>query len=290
MKLTKRQLKEIIDSNDDLIGKDDIPKSGGNLETQASNTTDINAKIGMQPFRYDMLGRFGFTLLPFFEGKDADDVDPNDVPILKDLAKLMYDKYMETLEYYYRNPNKLKSDFRIHSEHDFESQPEDKRKVDFDWAKKVIALIHPYLEDKDVEKKPVDEEISSKKPITFKSRKNDLFYITFKFDDNERLSSVDNKWDIGFPDWWGLEVPETDIINFFRRKYPEFYLVDNSLNEVAVIEDKVVDKKTEDEISKKSDDKGVREKNLQKIAGLINKKFDKKDIDKLINLLERDNG
>jgi hypothetical protein len=193
---------------------------------------------------------------------------------------------METLEYYYRNPNKLKSDFRMHSENDFESQPEDKRKIDFDWAKKVIALIHPYLEDKDVEKKPVDEEISSKKPITFKSRKNDLFYITFKFDDNERLSSVDNKWDIGFPDWWGLEVPETDIINFFRRKYPEFYLVDNSLNEVAVIEDKVVDKKTEDEISKKSDDKGVREKNLQKIAGLINKKFHKQDIDKLINLLE----
>lgn len=216
MKLTKRQLKEIIDSNDDLIGKDDIPKSGGNLETQASHTTDINAKIGMQPFRYDMLGRFGFTLLPFFEGKNADDIDPNDVPILKDLAKLMYDKYMETLEYYYRNPNKLKSDFRMHSEYDFETQPEDRKKMDFDWAKKVIALIHPYLEDKDVEKKPVDEG--------------------------------------------------------------------------KMIEDKMVEKKTEDEISKKSDDKGVREKSLQKIAGLINKKFDKQDIDKLINLLERDNG
>ena len=216
MKLTKRQLKEIIDSNDDLIGNDDIPKSGSNLETQANNTTDYNSKVGQQPFRYDMLGRFGFTLLPFFEGKNADDIDPNDVPILKDLAELMYEKYMETLEYYYRNPNKLKSDFRMHSEHDFESQPEDRKKMDFDWAKKVIALVHPYLEDKEVEKKSVDEG--------------------------------------------------------------------------KVIEDKVVGKKDEDEISKKDTDKGVREKKMEKIADLISKKLDKQDIDKLINLLERHNG
>jgi len=212
MKLTKKELYEIIDTNGELIGKDDIPKNGSDLETQASNTTDYNAKIGMQPFRYDMLGRFGFTLLPFFEGKNAEDINPEEVPILKDLAKLMYDKYMGTLEYYYRNPNKLKSDFRMHSEHDFESQPEDRKKIDYDWAKKVIAVVHPYLDDEK------DKE---------------------------------------------------------------------SVSEAVVIEDKMVNKKSEDEIAKKSEDGDVKKKQVEKIAGLINKKFDKQDIDKLITLLER---
>jgi hypothetical protein len=49
----------------------------------------------------------------------------------------------------------------------------------------------------------------------------------------------------------------------------------------------VVDKKGEDEIASKSKDKEVQSKELEKIAGLINKKLDKQDIDKLINLLER---
>ena len=48
----------------------------------------------------------------------------------------------------------------------------------------------------------------------------------------------------------------------------------------------MVGKKNEDEISKKDDGNDVREKKLEKIAGLINK-LEKKDIDKLINLLER---
>ena len=98
MKLTKKQLYEIIDSNGELIGGNAIPTSGSDLETQANNTTDYNVKVGTQPFRYDMLGRFGFTLLPFFEGKDAEDINPEEVPILKELAKLMYEKFMETLE------------------------------------------------------------------------------------------------------------------------------------------------------------------------------------------------
>ncbi len=209
MKLTKKELYEIIDTNGELIGSDDIPKSGSDLETQANNTTDYNAKIGMQPFRYDMLGRFGFTLLPFFEGKE----NQGQTELLNDLAKLMYDKYMETLEYYYRNPNKLKSDFRMHSEHDFETQPEDRKKIDFDWAKKVIKLIQPHFEK--------------------------------------------------------------------SFKEPE------QLDENAVVEDKMLDKKGEDEISKKGEDKEVKDKQVEKIAGLISKKFDKQDIDKLITLLER---
>lgn len=208
MKLTKKELYEIIDTNGELIGKDDIPKSGSDLETQATNTTDYNAKIGMQPFRYDMLGRFGFTLLPFFEGKE----NQGQTELLNDLAKLMYDKYMETLEYYYRNPNKLKSDFRMHSEHDFETQPEDRKKIDFNWAKKIMKIIQPHFEKSFTEPEHLDENI--------------------------------------------------------------------------VIEDKMLDKKGEGEFTKRSESKEIRDKQVEKIAGLINKKFDKKDIDKLITLLE----
>jgi hypothetical protein len=210
MKFKKKELNEIIDANGELIGKDDIPTNDANAETQASNTTDYNAKIGTQPFRYDMLGRFGFTLMPFMEGKEND----GQKELLDDLAKLMYDKYMETLEFYYRNPNKLKSDFRMHSEHDFESQPEDRKKIDFEWAKKIMKLIQPHFEK------------SFKEPI------------------------------------------------------------DEKLNESAVAEDKVVDKKSEDEISTRTADDDIKDKKIQKVAGLINK-LDKKDIDKLINLLER---
>lgn len=90
MKLKKKDLMEIIDSNGDLIGKDDIPKSGADLESQASNTTDTNVKIGAQPFRYDMLGRFGFTMLPFFESQGDEEPDNE---LLDKLAKLMYEKY-----------------------------------------------------------------------------------------------------------------------------------------------------------------------------------------------------
>jgi len=283
MKIKKKELLEIIDSNGELIGKNDVPTSGSDLESQASNTTDYNAKIGMQPFRYDMLGRFGFTLLPFFEGKE----NQSQTELLNDLAHLAYDRYMEILEYYYRNPNKLKSDFRIISEKDFDSQPDDKKEKNFECAKKMIKIVEKHFENAFKEpQENIDENFSLKKPLTFKSTKNNLFNITFNFDDNGRLSGVDNKWDVKFPDWWGLAVPENMIIDYFKKKYPEFYLVDSSLNEISVVEDKIVDKKSEDEMSNKTEDKEVREKKLEKIAGLINK-LDKKDIDKLVNLLER---
>jgi hypothetical protein len=208
MKLKKKDLLEIIDTNGELIGNNAIPDVDANADTQANNTTDYNAKIGQQPFRYDMLGRFGFTLMPFMEGVEE---NQGQKELLNDLAKLMYDKYMETLEYYFRNPNKLKPDFRLHNEKDFNTQPEDKKKIDFDWAKKVVKVIEKHFE------------------------------------------------------------------NAFKE--PE------NIDEAKVVEDKMVDKK-DDEIASKSDDKEVREKKIEKIAGLINK-LEKKDIDKLINLLER---
>lgn len=202
MQFKKKELVEIIDSNGDLIGKNDVPTSGSDLDTRASNTTDYNQKIGTQPFRYDMLGRFGFTMMPFMESEE----DKSNVDIdFNELIKITKEIYLLTLEYYYKNPNKLKSDFR---------------------------------------------KISGK--------------------------NIDNL-EIG------LKEKFLDLIKQFKKDSNE------NIDESRVAEDKVVDNKTEDEISKRSEDKGVSAKKIEKIAGLINK-LDKKDIDKLINLLERNNG
>lgn len=60
---------------------------------------------------------------------------------LEDLAELMYDKYKETLTYYYNNPDKLKEDYKLHNSVTFDTQPEDKKKVDYKWAKKVLNIL-----------------------------------------------------------------------------------------------------------------------------------------------------
>jgi hypothetical protein len=207
MQLKKKELMEIIDSNGDLIGRNDMPSVDANADTQASNTTDYNVKIGTQPFRYDMLGRFGFTLMPFMEGKE----NQGQKEFLDELTGLMHQKYAEILEYYFRNPNKIKSDFRK-SQEETPGHDEECEKRDIKWAREVIKVVEKHFE------------------------------------------------------------------NAFKE--PE------SLDEAKVAEDKIVDKKAEDEISNKTEDKEVRDKKLEKIAGLINK-LEKKDIDKLKNLLER---
>ena len=232
--LKKKDISEIINSYGEIIGANNTPTSGADLESQANNTTDYNAKVHAQPFRYDMLGRFGFTMLPFFESDDGgESISDDNIPVLKELAELMYDKYKEHLEYYFRHPHRLKSDYRVHAEATFDSQPQQNRETDYEWAKKVIAIIHPYLKDDKQEK--TDEVLSPEKV------------------DNSQKNSMAASGD--------------------------------GLNE-DIVQEKVLNKKAETEFSKKSDTREVRDKKLKKIAGLINK-LDKKDVDELINLLER---
>lgn len=211
MELKKKDLLEIINGNGELIGQNDIPSTGGDLESAANNTTDYNAKIGQQPFRYDMLGRFGFTLMPFMEGVEKNQEQQK---LLDDLAKIMYEKYVESLEYFYKHPQQLKQEYRKKANNDitFETDDEEGKKTDYRWAEKIIKVVQNHFE------------------------------------------------------------------NAFKE--PE------NIDEGKVVEDKMVDKKAEDEISNKSEDGEVREKKIEKIAGLINK-LEKKDIDTLINLLER---
>lgn len=207
MRITKKGLVEIIDSNGDLIGLDGTPRNGSDLESQANNTSDYNAKIGPQPFRYDFLGRMGIHA--FAEGEE--DTQQND--LLDQLADLMYDKTRELMTYYYKNPNLLKSDYRKLKEDNVDPH----KKSNYEFAKKIAVIIHDRLEA-DEEKKAVVENINTA---------------------------------------------------------------------VSMIEDKVVDKKGETELSTKGETNDVRDKKLGKIAGLLNKQLNKGDVDKLINLLER---
>ncbi len=175
MNITKKSLQEIIDTNGELIGNNAIPTTGADLESQASNTTDYNAKIGTQPFRYDMLGRFGFSMMPFMEGKE----DQSENELLSELGELMYDRYVEILKFYYKNPNKLKSDYRKISDGDGDVNKE----VNSEYANKIMKIVVKHFENAFKQPEQIDEAnvvedkmVSSKKEdeISKKSNDNDV--------------------------------------------------------------------------------------------------------------------
>jgi hypothetical protein len=70
--LKKDQIDEIIDSDtDNIIGSNDSPNSGSNLESFSGHqTTDQNAQMAHQNFRNDFVGRFGWG---FYESEEKDD-------------------------------------------------------------------------------------------------------------------------------------------------------------------------------------------------------------------------
>jgi hypothetical protein len=219
MKIKKKQLSEIIDTHGDLIGTDDIPQNDANADTQAKYPTDYNAKIGTQPFRYDMLGRFGFTLMPFMEGKDKTEGQQE---MLDDISDELFNLNLEIVEYYYRNPTKIKSEFRAIS--------------------KAKAADDENLKD----------------------------YVSFNF----------NKYSDKL-----IKVIEKHFDKSMKNLDEQFQ---ENLVESKMAEDKMVDR-DEDNFVNKGDGKEIRDKKISKIAGLINK-LEKKDIDDLINLIERQNG
>jgi arginyl-tRNA synthetase len=219
MKIKKKQLSEIIDTHGDLIGTDDIPQNDANADTQAKYPTDYNAKIGTQPFRYDMLGRFGFTLMPFMEGEDKTEGQQE---MLADISDELFELYLHILEDFYRKPNNVKTEFRAISKAKAENDKDLGGFIDFNFTKyanKVVKVMEKHFD---------------------KSMKN----LDEQFQEN--------------------------------------------LVESKMAEDKMVDK-DEDNFVSKGDGKEIRDKKISKIAGLINK-LEKKDIDDLINLIERQDG
>lgn len=149
---SKKKIDEIVNADGELIGGEDVPTNGANLSTAANNVTDYNAKVSHQPYRYDMLGRFGFTLLPFFEGVE----DASSDELVEELAKYFYDDYMEMLKYYYKNPKLLQQDYRKKSRLDFDS--DESNSHDIRKAGEVLELIKPHFEKS---LKALDENLKS---------------------------------------------------------------------------------------------------------------------------------
>jgi hypothetical protein len=165
-----RKISEIIDTSGELIGYDSIPEYGANLETQANNTTDYNMNVGSQKFKYNSMSMMGFNMIPFYEVKEGEDLKTE---LLDNLAKYFYEYYIDILKYYYKNPNKLKSDYRIKSEEEFNDTEniEQYYKISDD----VISIIEPFIK-KSPEQIDEDFMIKEKNNAEFikKSEDNDL--------------------------------------------------------------------------------------------------------------------
>jgi hypothetical protein len=156
MKILKTEINEVVDDKGDLIGKNTTPENGANLETQANKTTDYNLKVGQQPFRYDMLGRFGFTLMPFMEGEE----NQGQSDMIKDLAELMREKDLQTLKYYYKNPNKMKSDYRKEVD-----SPSEIGEEEFEWAKRIAKVLQDHFEKSFDVPEQIDENTVSEDKV-----------------------------------------------------------------------------------------------------------------------------
>ena len=162
--LKKSDIQEIIDGNDNIIGKFDQPDVSPDNETQANRTTDYNANVSHQNFKNDFLGRFGFY---FYESEGDNE------KVLDSLAKLMYEKYLEVLTHYIENPGKLEKDYEIHSKTDFGSQPNDSKEHDYEWAADILNLLKPHLKEKLNESKVVEDKIVTKKKDKLNKKKED---------------------------------------------------------------------------------------------------------------------
>ena len=165
MKITK--LYEVVNSSGELIGSDSIPHYGSDLETNANNTTDYNMGIGSQKFKYNSMAMMGFNMIPFYEGKEGEDIKTD---LMDKLSEYIYSYYVDILKYYYKNPNKIKSDYRIKSDQDFSEV--DNIEQYYNVSEDIMNIIKPYLKN-DAEKIDEDFMIKEKNNNEFANKSED---------------------------------------------------------------------------------------------------------------------
>lgn len=86
--MKKKKIKEIIDSNEVIIGADDQPQVDNNKVTQSNQMTDKAAKTSHQPFDDKFWGTFGFSL---YETLTEDEM----IEIAEDIISKRTDKSMK---------------------------------------------------------------------------------------------------------------------------------------------------------------------------------------------------
>ena len=160
MKYSKKQLQEIIDSSNIIIGSETAPEYDANGDTAANGTTDKNVKTGQQNFKYDFLGRFGFY---FYESKD------DASKLQNDLINLFHEKYVEILKYYHVHADELESDYVKYVQKEG-GEPDE---MDKEFADKVMKLFEPHMKKKLDESKVVEDKIVDRKKTEMKKEKTD---------------------------------------------------------------------------------------------------------------------
>lgn len=86
----------------------------------------------------------------------------------------------------------------------------------------------------------LNESNENLKPITIKSKKNELMYIKIHFDDNGKVNKIENKWDVKLPSWSGLKLNKTEIKNWMSKR-PDFYIEEdvNESNSKLAFDDEI---------------------------------------------------
>ena len=162
-----KKLYEVIDSDGELIGSKAVPEYGADQETMANNTTDYNMNVGSQKFKYNSMAMMGFNMIPFYEGKEGEDVKTE---LLDTLSEYFYKYYLDILKYYYKNPNKLKSDYRIKSEQNFSDA--DNIEQYYKISDDVLSIVSPFIK-KDPEKIDEDFMVKEKNVSEFANKSED---------------------------------------------------------------------------------------------------------------------
>lgn len=156
-----KKISEVVDSSGELIGSNAVPEHGSDLETRANNTTDYNMSVGSQKFKYNSMAMMGFNMIPFYEGQEDQETQKQQ-ELLTDLSELMHDRFVDIIGHYYRNPNKLKPDYRKIKEGD---HSEESIKYDNEWAIKVVKVIEKHYENAFKNVKKLDEDFVMKEKV-----------------------------------------------------------------------------------------------------------------------------
>jgi hypothetical protein len=215
--ILRKIVNEIIDSNGDIIGKEDMPENDGNMDSMANTTSDKTQRIGHQSYRSNYAGLMGFSVMED-EKEDNSKVIEEDAENLKNYKAVKFNQ-------------------------------EDKERGDIQF--RVLPIL---------------------------SKNKILIEKTHWLPKNEKgiqTIQTGSKW---------FDISEYEnLINKFRKTGAKETLIESKL-----VEDKISDEKSDDKsINKeKASSNDVQDKKLKDIADVLNKKFDKIQLNKLVNLLE----
>lgn len=179
-----KDLNEIVDSDGELIGSDNIPQVSSNADSEANNTTDYNLQIGHQPYRYDTLARFGFLGMPFYEGVDKNEKVNK---FINESYETINEFYKSLMNEYYRKPDKLKSEFRKYKDSKFSELTENRKENIFETVSKMYELF-----DSIVDRNLNENEIVVLKNNGIMSEKKDNEILSVKL---QKVADLINRLD-----------------------------------------------------------------------------------------------